>query len=388
MKTYLFTSWYTNKQRENEMEACLQVNLNNPHIDLVCLLSDDGSLPKKDHPKLIPFFVKRRPRFSDFFDLINDYEEAVVAVANSDIYFDETIRLCHERLGENDCYALTRWDIQENKEIIFYNHIDSQDAWIFRGEIKPGFYDFEMGRLGCDNRLACELKKAGYNVTNPSKSIKANHLHLEKRTLNGNHDKTKTIPPPYEYVLPTALPPFLSIVTRHHPRRPKMFELNTISVSSQKDKDFEHVILYDFIGIGSAKANQMFFQNKESVLGDYVFMLDDDDIFISDEFVGDIKKIVKENNRPGIIFVRMLINDSLLPTTNLVWGKDILYKHHIGTSCFVMRNDLWQDNIHLFSATQIGDFDFINCVFEKKPTVFWQDKIYSKTLRVSRGSDE
>ena len=154
MKIHLFTTWYKSKTRNREMEICLKNNLDNPHIDFVCLLSEDGSLPEKDHPKLISFVVNERPLFSDFFDLINEYEDSIAVVANSDIYFDDTISLVHNHLGEDECLALTRWNVQDNKEVVFYAHEDSQDAWVFRGEIKPGFYDFQMGYLGCDNRLA------------------------------------------------------------------------------------------------------------------------------------------------------------------------------------------------------------------------------------------
>jgi len=181
---------------------------------------------------------------------------------------------------------------------------------------------------------------------------------------------------------------FLSIVTRHHPKRPEMFKKCLSSVDMQKDKDFEHIILLDKIGIGIAKANQMFYKYRKRVVGEYVFMLDDDDVFVTDTFVGDIKRIAKENNNPDIIFVRMLINDSVLPS-EVVWEKDHLTKCHIGTSCFVMRNNLWQENIHNFaSIPTTGDFHFINSVFQKKPTMYWQDKLYSKTLRVSRGQSE
>lgn len=48
----------------------------------------------------------------------------------------------------------------------------------------------------CDNRLAYEIQKSGYNIINPSLSIKLVHLHKED---NRNYKRTKenTVDPPY-----------------------------------------------------------------------------------------------------------------------------------------------------------------------------------------------
>jgi glycosyltransferase involved in cell wall biosynthesis len=167
-----------------------------------------------------------------------------------------------------------------------------------------------------------------------------------------------------------------------------MFKQHLASVEMQKDRDFEHIVLKDNVGIGVAKANQLFFQNKDRVNGDYVFMLDDDDIFITDDFVSDMKYIAMNTNYPGIIFIRMQINEDIVPTEK-IWNTNRLLKCHIGTSCFIMRSDLWKENIqHFASIPTTGDFHFINTVFSKNPKVFWQNKLYSKTLRVSRGQAE
>jgi len=167
-----------------------------------------------------------------------------------------------------------------------------------------------------------------------------------------------------------------------------MFKNCCNSVSMQKDQDFDHVIINDNVGIGSLQANQLFVKNKYKVKGDYVFILDDDDVFISDEFIGDMKEIVDKFN-PSIIFVRMLINDELYPT-EMNWLKNKLYKNHIGVSNIVIRNDIWQEYIHTFSTIQTGDFEFINNVFTSLPIsdIFWSDKLYTKTTRVSKGESE
>lgn len=380
MKIQLFTNWYKAKNpiRNVENETCLRINLDNPMISRIYLLCDDGrEFPS--HKKIVGIRTPR-PTFNLFFTAINSSDPDISIVANSDIYFDRSLEYL-KLLKEKECFALTRWTLVDGIPF-FFNRQDSQDAWIFKGMVNV-HAPFETGRLGCDNRIAYELFNAGYTVTNPSLTIKAFHLHSEVREENENHDKSKTIPPPYGYVLPVELRPFISIVTRNFYKRAEMFGNCCASVEMQKDQDFDHVIIKDMVGVGSAKANLLFCANKDRVRGQYVFMLDDDDIFISDEFVGDMKRIVMEHS-PEMIFVRMLINDELYPTP-MVWEKPRLYQNHIGTSNVVLRNDLWQKYIGLFTDLQVGDFVFINSVFLSRPKIFWQDKLYSKTTRVSHG---
>lgn len=383
MRVCLFTNWYKAKdvERNTENETCLRINLENSIIHKVYLLCEDGrDFPV--HEKIIGIRGSRAT-YNSFFKAMNESNPDVSIIANSDIYFDETLGYLNF-FKKGNCYALTRWDVVDGNSA-FFDRQDSQDVWIFKGTVEVNA-PFESGRLGCDNRIAYELKQAGYVVTNPSRTIKVHHLHSEVRTENENHDKRETIPPPYEYVTPTEIIPFMSIVTRHFYKRTEMFKNCCASVSMQKDQDFDHVVIKDMVGIGSAKANRLFCRNKDIVRGEYVFMLDDDDLFTSDEFVGDMKKIVAEHS-PGLIFVRMLINEELYPTP-VVWKKERLHQNHIGTSNVVVRNDLWQKHIERFSDSQIGDFLFINSVFMEKPKIYWQDRLYSKTTRVSHGQAE
>ena len=173
--------------------------------------------------------------------------------------------------------------------------------------------------------------------------------------------------------------PFLSIVTRNHPRVPDLFGRCKASVEMQKDRDFQHLVLHDEEGRGLLYANRMLYENRHLVTGKYVFILDSDDVLTTDTFVGDMKRIAKEHKNPGIIFIRMLIGGELFPKDE-VWEKDKMIRSKIGSSNFVVLNELWQKNIRHFGIERCGDFNFINTVFSKKSTVYWHDKIYSKTL--------
>ena len=210
MRIQLFTNWYkeTNRggnttrniERDKEFEICLNNNLKNPYIEKIYLFCDD----KKDFPidkKIVGVRINKRPTYNDYLKVISAFHSDISIISNSDIYFDETLSYL-KFLKENECFALSRWDVNKNRQSVLIGpqfRKYSQDVWIFKNILNIQA-DFELGRLGCDNRFAYELKKAGYFLKNPAMTIKIHHLHLEERKHCGNHDPSKTIPPPYEYI--------------------------------------------------------------------------------------------------------------------------------------------------------------------------------------------
>lgn len=126
------------------------------------------------------------------------------AIANADIYFDETIhklRRSHQ-LGLS-VLALTRREEGKLK----VNAWHSQDAWVFdpfdgvtARPLRLPFADFEPGRYACDNRLAFELAREGRHVFNPCEHIHVHHLHADRRP-----NIKPWVPGPYLFVPPTPL---------------------------------------------------------------------------------------------------------------------------------------------------------------------------------------
>lgn len=185
----IFFNWFEHQSRQHEIDLCLAEN-------------------KKVFDKVV--IVEGRPTFTELFAMTKTYPESINCFCNSDIYFKkETIHLLNA-IKENECYALTRYNLisrgtsQENE--VFYPLMrgDSMDSWCFRGTVKPISADFTGGLWGCDNRLAYEIKQAGYTVRNPSLSIRTIHVHAVD---DRNHSRTpyNTVPPPYHLVPPTTL---------------------------------------------------------------------------------------------------------------------------------------------------------------------------------------
>lgn len=174
-------------ERNQELEFCYTKNISNPHIHFVLVNSSE------------------RMKYSDFIVLINKStgSEDINVIANSDIYFNDTVQLIHQ-IKKNQAYVLSRWDQKPNGDIVHFDRSDSQDVWAFRGPIRTNFEaGFLLGYRGCDNRLAYELQRAGYEVLNPSKSIQTIHVHnsnVRYYTLNNS-----LIPGPYLTVHTTSL---------------------------------------------------------------------------------------------------------------------------------------------------------------------------------------
>lgn len=200
--TNLFTSYFLVDEpaRQKELDKCLLNNLSNELIDNVYLILEYPiAYDHFNSEKIKAFYIKSRPTYETFFQFINirSKDEDINIVANSDIYFDSTIQEA-VKMRANECYALTRWEGNE-----FLNRVDSQDAWIFKGKVKTVRGDFSLGIPGCDNRIAYEINKAGYKVSNPSKTIKSYHIHDSGvRDYKPGRD---VVQPPYLTLQPVAL---------------------------------------------------------------------------------------------------------------------------------------------------------------------------------------
>jgi hypothetical protein len=183
----LFYNYYEDKHptRKKEIDFCLQKNLDNPYIKTIIV----------EHAN--------KPTYDYFFQKINDITEDndINIICNSDIFFDETIKLT-ENIKHRELYSLLRWEYHPGAAPQFYERPDSQDTWIVRGKIENVFGGFTLGIRGCDNRIAYEFLKSGYIVNNPSKSIRSYHFHTSQIR---NYTMAECIPPPYHTLMPTNL---------------------------------------------------------------------------------------------------------------------------------------------------------------------------------------
>jgi hypothetical protein len=186
-KINVFSNYYTSdlEDRQLELDTCLKKNNENEDIDRIILFTNVKPTLKSD--KIICVMGNDRPTYKEYFSYINEnYPNDYNILANLDIYFGDMSYI--HTLNENWVYALTRYDVDTNGNDVFWNHIDSQDVWVFNGMIKDvSECNFTLGVPGCDNAIAERLRRGGYNVLNPSLKFKTYHLHNTNYRTNLNH---------------------------------------------------------------------------------------------------------------------------------------------------------------------------------------------------------
>lgn len=214
MIRFFTTSYYEpNAVRAAEYQQCLSNNLQHPLIDEVCVLDEScGWLPA--HARIRVRTITGRPRYADFFKWANELATAqdISIIGNSDIYFDDTLRLLSRGLGVRTCVALSRWDVLPAGNFQLFDRNDSQDVWAFLGPVEGVISDFFLGVPRCDNRILHELRAAGYQVINPAFTIRALHLHAGVRVEYPEVPAGPYVPGPYAYLFPhnlLTLPHFL-----------------------------------------------------------------------------------------------------------------------------------------------------------------------------------
>jgi FkbM family methyltransferase len=204
MKVELLLGCYfeAREARRDELLSCLRLNIANPAIARVHLFAEDvdcRALVERSGTGSKMCWIEhgRRIAFSDLFDYANAILAGrVVAVANADIFFDATLELVARYELHRTLLCLSRWEELPDGPAHFAR-ADSQDAWIFRAPVPRFSCDWHLGIPGCENRLAFEASRAGLRLVNPSRSIRARHLHTSQmRNVSGN----ARIAGPYRHV--------------------------------------------------------------------------------------------------------------------------------------------------------------------------------------------
>lgn len=206
----LYISQYSvgNPERCNELSSCLDINIHNAAIDEIRILNECRNVRLPIRGKVETRNIDKRPDYADYFQWMRESpprNSGISIIANSDIYFDDSILALSQSLKPNQCAALSRWDRNSSGAPILFDRNDSQDVWVFRGPLKNIEGNFPVGVPRCDNRILFELKQAGYEVINPSFSVRVYHLHSGVRQEYSNENLEQFVDPPYAYLWPHNL---------------------------------------------------------------------------------------------------------------------------------------------------------------------------------------
>ena len=226
----LITTYYIseNIDRQNEIKKCLIKNIQNKYIQKIYLLNSEiynlDFINTIDiHNKVVQIQIyddcecesestsKKILKYSDAIDFINNnLGESLCILANSDIYFNETLTKINYESMHGKFYALLRYDEELNgKRTIFKRHDiprdDSQDAWIFNSplQINLSHIDFHFGTLGCDSIFANAVHANTFlKVSNPAYDIITTHVH---QTQFRSYNCDNRIHGKYALIKPTHL---------------------------------------------------------------------------------------------------------------------------------------------------------------------------------------
>lgn len=187
--------------RMAELLLCLRKNIENSRITAIHAFVEDTKERFKsaslDHltllanPKVVLVGSYHRLTYAERLDYANQLlaraPNTPVALANSDIFFDDSIALLTPKYLKGKFVCLSRRNLHQDGTATFDKYPAwAQDAWIFSRPVKiPPKLNFGSGRSGCDNRFAAEMRATGLKVVNPALSVKIYHVHESKVTHYG-----------------------------------------------------------------------------------------------------------------------------------------------------------------------------------------------------------
>lgn len=162
----------------------------------------------------------------------------------------------------------------------------------------------------------------------------------------------------------------LEVLTRHLSTRPNSLARCIASLQRQTCDRWLQTLLIDDVGRGVEWANRNLAHYAPNLQGDYIWILDDDDICTAPDLVAQLQFLCADS--PDVIMAKgYYAGYGVLP--DLGWGIRPLL-NHVGSSNFIVRRDIWQQCADAWPDRLAGDYAFINVVFELQPKVTWWNK--------------
>ena len=191
MKPFIhyITHWYrnSNDNRMSEMLYSVAMQLSSPYILSTSILSMDDQL------SIPSILINRRPTYSEMLMFSKTNLDTVNLLINTDCYIEPEDVYLLSNISENEVWCISRQDLI---------HRESQDAWVWRGTLNLPNLSFTMGVPGCDNRFAFECASLNRIVSNPSLSIRVNHIH---KTNIRSYSQENRVSNPYLFIEPSKI---------------------------------------------------------------------------------------------------------------------------------------------------------------------------------------
>lgn len=204
----LFTQWYNHEETQPYRLKCLINNLNNPYINHIHIFCENNSEQElithiKNNIKISLSFIESNISYADWMRYADEhYPQDIKILANSDIYFDNTLQLIYkQKFSYNTLYAITRKDLAIDGSIVnshdYYNDIAhptqtmySQDCWIYFMPLRiknMQDIDYKLGYNNCDRLLKKYLEKEKFLFINLYPYVNAIHVDYRKHKAHKSY---------------------------------------------------------------------------------------------------------------------------------------------------------------------------------------------------------
>jgi hypothetical protein len=133
-------------------------------------------------------------------------------------------------------------------------------------------------------------------------------------------------------------------------------------------------MIHDNKGYGLHWANKQISNLKNKLNGQYIYVLDDDDHLLCNNFIEELKAlIVNLNGSPrGLIICKGFISNKEFPT---VWKQGTPKRGQICASNMIVKNDIFNKHAMHWDESKAGDWFFFKSIWKNSLNAFWWNKV-------------
>lgn len=199
--------------RKKEIQFCAEQVQSGALFESVIFFCEKGITPDFVHQDSKLVHLDKRLTYADWIRWCaeRDLEDVIFVLANSDIFFDESVSKLKEICSEATAVCLSRYEYNGSITAAkpHPNPHWSQDVWAVHSSSLPklinriALFEFWMGVPRCDNKFAYALLESALQISNPFPQVKSFHNHSSQ--VRG-YSKTAddTIIGPVAYVHPAV----------------------------------------------------------------------------------------------------------------------------------------------------------------------------------------
>lgn len=196
----LMCTFYNPKDaaRRQEIDFCLQQNLQNSSVKKVVLFLDNDQVQYPKNSKIQPVVRDKEITYGEIFQYAQDnYSNQYCMLINNDIFLDpisfqDLDDLC-AMLDNDHVLSLSRheFDPDQKTSSIDKNFLGillchTQDAWVWKANFVPENADFPCGVLGCDNAINHRIVQSGKRPLNWATRYKIHHYDVARGKTSKN----------------------------------------------------------------------------------------------------------------------------------------------------------------------------------------------------------